>query len=115
ERSLGSSPLYAVATKLFEMRYPMRFQTVDRVLWMRAKLSGNEKLVDKIDGMCRFVHQALYSEKGVTFAHFGFAHANVNKHGSVLDYDDGRIVRSVVGKKRLAPKRAILRVKAATH
>jgi hypothetical protein len=61
------------------------------------------------------VQQALYSDKGVTFSHVGFAHANVNKHGSVLDYDDGRIVRSVVGKKRLAPKRAVVRVKAAVR
>jgi hypothetical protein len=114
ERSLESRPLYAVATKVFEMRYPMRPQTVERVLWMKAKLNDDEKFVQKIDGICAFVHQALYSDRGVTFSHFSFAHANVNKHGSVLDYDDGRIIRSVVGKKRLAPKRAIVRVKAAT-
>lgn len=107
--ALQNSPLYAVANKLFEMRHAARSRTVHRVAWLKEKVKENEKLVGKIDGICRFVYQALYSEVGVTFSHGRFAEAHVNKHGSVLDYE-GRIMRSVVGKKRLAPKRTAIRM-----
>jgi hypothetical protein len=113
--ALQDSPLYAVATKLFEMRHAARSRTIHRVAWLKEKVKENEKLVRKIDGICRFVYQALHSEAGVTFSHGRFAEAHVNKHGSVLDYEKGRIVRSVVGKKRLAPKRAVTRMYPRRH
>jgi hypothetical protein len=93
------------------MRYPMRTQTVGRLTWLRERLSENEDAVSKMDGTCAFVYQALYSDRGAYFFKPGFASAKVNKHGSVVDYDSGRLVRSVVGKKRRAPKRAIVRAK----
>ncbi len=109
ERSLEKSPLYTIATRLFEMRYPMRTQTVGRVVSLKERLSENTEAVSKIDGICAFAYQALYSNRGAYFFQAGFATAQVNKHGSVVDYDSGRLVRSVVGKKRHAPKRAIVR------
>jgi hypothetical protein len=109
ERALEKSPLYTIATRMWEMRHPLRQQTVGRVTWLRERLSENKDAVSQIDGICAFVYQTLYSNKGAYFFHAGFASAQVNKHGSVLDYDSGRLVRSVVGKKRQAPKRAIVR------
>jgi hypothetical protein len=109
ERALEKSPLYTIATRLWEMRHPLRQQTVGRVTWLKERLSENKDAVRKIDGICEFVYQALYSNKGAYFFHAGFATAQVNKHGSVVDYDSGRLVRSIVGKKRHAPKRAIVR------
>ena len=96
------------------MRYPMRTQTVGRVTSLRERLSENKDAVSKIDGMCAFVYQALYSNKGALFFQAGFASTQVNKHGSVIDYESGRLVRSVVGKKRHAPKRAIVRANSRT-
>jgi hypothetical protein len=109
ERALEKSPLYTIATRLWEMRHPLRQQTIERVTSLRERLADKKDAVEKINGHCAFVYQVLYSNKGAYFFHAGFASAQVNQHGSVVDYESGRLVRSVVGKKRHAPKRAIVR------
>jgi hypothetical protein len=115
ERSLEKSPIYAIANKMFEMRYPMRQQTIGRVGGLREALTENKEVVSKMDGLCGFVYDALYSGKGVTFFHPGSSAATVNKHGAVFEYKKtGQIVRGGAGKKRLAPKKAIHRGGRAT-
>jgi hypothetical protein len=117
ERSLERSPIYPIANKMFEMRYPMRQQTISRLAALRDALGANKRVISKIDGLCGFVYSALYSERGATFLHPGSSAAAVNQHGAVFDYEAGPVIKNVRsrgGKKRLVPKKAIHRGGPAT-
>jgi hypothetical protein len=113
DRALERKPLHAIATKIYEMCFLRRDSTIHRVVALRNVIGENKKLADQIDGICRYVQAALYSDKGVYYFQAGYASAQINAHGSVIDYEQGRVVRSVVGKKRKAPKRAIVRMKSS--
>jgi transposase-like protein len=110
-RGLAARPVYAVATKIYEICFLSRTFTVARLEMLADSLSDDQETVSAIQGLCAFVYQALYSNKGAYYSG-NHASAKVNAHGSVIDFESGRLVRSLVGKKRHAPKQAIVRVKS---
>lgn len=111
-RTLATKPLYALATKFYDVCQLNRTFTISRLVALTNRLAEDKETVSRIEGICAFVHRALYSEEGVYFFQAGVASAKVNAHGSVIDYESRPAVRSVVGKKRKAPKQAIVRDKS---
>ena len=78
---------------------------------LRGYAQEDPKTVETMIGICAVIQAALYSAKGLYSLQSGVT-GHVNAHGSVLEIGDkGSIksVRTVVGKKRRAPKRAIVR------
>jgi hypothetical protein len=111
-RGLATRPLYFLATKIYEICFLNRTFTVERLKMLAAAVREDKETMSTIEGICAFVHHALYSSHGVYY--WGNrTSAKVNVHGSVIDFEDGRLVRSLAGKKkRHAPKQAIVRDKS---
>jgi hypothetical protein len=110
-RGLAARPVYAIATKFYEICFLNRTFTVGRLETLASALGDDQETMNSIQGICAFVQQALYSNKGAYYLG-NRASAKVNAHGSVIDFESGRMVRSLVGKKRHAPKQAIVRHKS---
>jgi transcriptional regulator with XRE-family HTH domain len=109
DRALETSPLYALAAKLFEICYLNRSFTIWRLSQLAEAVREDKETTKEINGHCKIANLALYSEQGITLSYFSTAYARLNEHGTVIDYENGRIVQNVTGKKRKAPRRAIVR------
>jgi transcriptional regulator with XRE-family HTH domain len=110
-RGLATRPLYVLATKIYEICFLSRTFTISRLEMLADAAGEDQEAVKAMKEIFTFVHHALYLSHGVYY--WGNkTSAKVNAHGSVIDFEDGRLVRSLAGKKkRLAPKQAIGRAK----
>jgi len=112
DRRLEQRPLYAIASKMFEICHMAHTTIGQMVEDYMQHFREDEEVFDRMVGVCDAVHRKLSSDTASVYMFNAENQMSVvaNAHGSVIDPANGRpSIVSRPGDKRKAPKRAMAR------